>query len=171
MTDDVRATTDDLAQTGEDSTDGDLVTIRLLRFPLRVYARATEHHHDLFREFALLAAATPTSTDTVPARLTALIEVLGRRYPPDAAQEQERKEALASGELERDFTIKVPRSAAAASAELGRLLDEADDFCRAGDLLTLATPPDARAFRRWYLAEVIAQAEGRAPTPWPGDLD
>jgi hypothetical protein len=64
----------------------------------------------------------------------------------------------------------VPASAGSAATALGEMLDEADEFCRAGDLLTLAAPDDSVEFRRWYLGEIVGQLAGRAPTPWPGDL-
>ena len=147
-----------------------LCEVRLVRFPLRVYARATEHYQELFREFALLAASTPEDSDEVPARLMRLIDALGRRYPPQTEHEAERAAALERGELSGDFAIKVPPSAAEASQALEDLLDEADDFCRRGDLLTLAAPAEAADFRRWYLREVIRQIAGDPPTPWPGGL-
>lgn len=148
----------------------ELVEVRLVRFPLRVYARATEHVNELLREFALLAASTPTDSHTVPARLLELVEELSRRYPRQTDHEAEREAALARGDREADFSIKVPASAAEAGLALDALLDEAEDYCRAGALLTLAAPPDVTAFRRWYLREVAAQIRGAAPTPWPGDL-
>ncbi len=46
-------------------------------------------------------------------------------------------------------------------------MDEADDYCRAGQhLLTLVTPPEALAFRRWYLGEFVRQIAGEQPRPW-----
>ena len=53
--------------------------------------------------------------------------------------------------------------------QLGALLEEVDDFCRSGQhLITLATPPESLAFRRWYLNEFIAQMERHEPpVPWP----
>jgi hypothetical protein len=147
------------------------VDVRLLRFPLHLGARASEYYQGLFREFALLAASTPEDTHAVPVRLLALIDALGRRYPTQTEHEEERRAALERGEVQADFVIAVPVSAAEASRALDGLLDEADDFCRSGELLTLAAPEDATAFRRWYLREVIAQLSGEAPTPWPGGLD
>jgi hypothetical protein len=48
------------------------------------------------------------------------------------------------------------------------LLDEADEFCRAGDrLLTLAAEPELVAFRHWYLGEFWKQVEGAEPVSWP----
>lgn len=153
------------------SDDDELIEIHFLRFPLRVSARATEHFSELRREFALLAASTPTDCETVPARLLALIDALGRRYPPQTEHEAERQAALERGERSAELAVKVPASAAAASVALNDMLDEADEFCRTGTLLTLAAPPDVAAFRRWYLAEVVAQVQGAEPTPWPGGLD
>ena len=48
------------------------------------------------------------------------------------------------------------------------MLDEADDYCRAGrHLLNLATPDELRAFRSWYLGQVRDQLAGGPPEPWP----
>jgi hypothetical protein len=102
--------------------------------------------------------------------MLALIDALGRRYARQQDHEIEREEALARGETARDMVIKVPPSAADASRELDRMLDETDAFCRDGTLLTLAPPDDVVAFRRWYLSELIEQLEGRPATPWPGEL-
>ena len=60
----------------------------------------------------------------------------------------------------------MPAALAAAARRLRTLLDEADAFCRAGDLLTLATQPEGVAFRHWYLDEFQRQIDGRPPRPW-----
>jgi hypothetical protein len=154
-----------------------LVTVTLLRYPLRLGQRATEHYSEVFREFALLAADVPVHVDDrrhgddVPARLLALVDALGRAYPPQQAHEDERAAALTLGERERDLAVTVPASAADASQTLGEMLDETDTFCREGKLLTLAASEDVAAFRRWYLAQVIDQVAGRPPVPWSGVLD
>lgn len=100
------------------------------------------------REFALLAMRAPDEGDAeVPRCLRHLVDDLGTQYgsfseAPGAA----RDEALAAGLDAVDLTYQVPPEAAAAVVALGRMLDEADDFCRNGDLLTLATPPETLAF-------------------------
>lgn len=146
------------------------VEIELLRYPLRLGARASEHYEEVFREFAILAGASPESTEDVPARMLALIDALGRRYARQQDHEIEREEALLRGELSRDMVISVPPSAAEAGIELDRMLDETDEFCREGALLTLAPPEDVVAFRRWYITELVEQVAGRPAQPWPGDL-
>lgn len=65
-----------------------------------------------------------------------------------------------------DLTLLVPAAARGAAVELMGLLEEADDYCRRGELLTLATSPELVAFRNWYLGQVVEQIDGRPPTPW-----
>ncbi len=60
----------------------------------------------------------------------------------------------------------MPPEVAAAARRLGDLLDEADEFCRSGHLLTVATQPESVAFRRWYLGEFQRQIDGHPPGPW-----
>ena len=65
----------------------------------------------------------------------------------------------------------LPEAAGPACVELGKMLDEADDYCRAGHhLLTLATPDEIRIFRDWYLGQVREQLAGAPPEPWPDHL-
>ena len=70
------------------------------------------------------------------------------------------------GDEEIDLTFRVPAAVAEATVELAAMLNRADDYCRQGALLTLATPDDLVAFRRWYLGEFRAQINGARPTPW-----
>ena len=145
-----------------------MADVRLVGFPLRIWQLATEHHEELRREFALLMLSA-THSD-VPRRLIDLIEDLTVRFAgATESSDAVRDEALARGDESVDLTFRVPTAGRDASIALGRMLDEADDFCRAGDqLLTLATPDPALAFRRWYLSEFVRQIDGLPPRPWPG---
>jgi len=141
-----------------------LVTVRIVGLPLDVYARASEHNDELLREFALIREE---NSDHVPSRLLALIEELDARFgkftegPTLAIQA-----ALDRGDADLDLSYEVPPEAAAAARRLGTLLDEADEFCRSGELLTLATLPESVTFRRWFLDEFVLQVNGRPPRPW-----
>lgn len=146
-----------------------LVAVALQGYPLQLSERATQYYDEVFREFALLAADDHLR-ESVPARLTALIGSLGRRYPRQEAFETEREAAVERGEVTRDFRLQLPASAAEACRELDRMLDEADEFCRDGVLLTLAAPAEVVDFRRWYLREIADQIAGSAPRPWAGAL-
>jgi hypothetical protein len=55
MTDDNRSILGRYAQADA----GESVTVRLLNFPLQVFAGVRQHHDELMREFALLALSPP----------------------------------------------------------------------------------------------------------------
>ena len=150
--------------------DADLSEIRVLSIPVPVWARAQEQVDELLREFALIAAQREDGDPHgLPARLTALVEDLTAAYGGFSVEQEAALTAAAdAGATEIDLTYRVPPQAAEAVAQLGDLLAEADEYCRAGDfLLTLATPPDLVRFRNWYFDEFSRQLDSRPPTPWP----
>jgi len=153
--------------------DAAVMEVHLLRLPVPVWAEAQEHGDELIREFALIAGQLRTegSHADVPVRLTELIEVLTSRYGSlSAAQEAQLADAAERGvpEIEHLIFPAVPVHAAEAAIQIAAILDEADEYCRAGQhLLTLATPPEVVRFRNWYLGEFVRQLAGGAPVPWP----
>ncbi len=141
-----------------------LVTVRLVELPLDVYQRSSEHSDELLREFALIRG---DDNEHVPARLLAVIEDLRARFAGFTdGQTTAIQEALGRGDTHIDLVYEVPAEASEAAVRLGALLDEADDFCRSGDLLTLATRSEGVAFRRWFLEEFVRQVDGHAPRSW-----
>jgi hypothetical protein len=152
-----------------------LVTVELQGLPVAVQVRATEHMQDLQREFVLIADGLQHSQDTpaLPRRLLDLVDALQRQYGGfTEEQEDQLDEAHRDGRATLDLTFRVPADVTDAAVALGTLLDEADAFCREGrHLLTLATPPDLVAYRRWYLQQFVDQVAGHRPTPWDGPLD
>ena len=151
---------------------GQLPDVHIRQLPLKVWARTQEHIDELLREFALITVEMQDDTGAkpdIPKRLLDLIEQLTERFAGvNTEADNVRDEAYARGDEYVDLTLRLPAVAREATIELGQLLDEADDYCRAGDkLLTLATPPESLAFRRWYLEEVLRQLDGEAPVPWP----
>ncbi|HUR22648.1 MAG TPA: hypothetical protein VMZ73_02130 [Acidimicrobiales bacterium] len=132
--------------------------------PLDVMQRSSEHSDELLREFALIRGE---SSDHVPARLLTLIEELRGRFGSfSEGPRQAMQAALERGDQTIDLHYQVPPAVATAVRQLGDLLDEADEFCRSGDLLTLATAPEGLAFRHWYLEEFERQVDGLPPRPW-----
>ena len=144
--------------------DTDLVEIHLLGVPLALLGRAQERSDELSREFTYVAAS---DSETAPARLLALSQHLQGRYGGYMQPAQD-EIALARdrGDQVVDVSFAVPREVSGAAAQLWALLDEADEFCRNGDLLTLATPADIVTFRRWYLSQFIDQSRGAEPVTW-----
>jgi hypothetical protein len=142
----------------------ELHPVHFVGLPLDVMQRSAEHSDELLREFALIRGV---SGDHVPARLLALIEELRGRFGAfSAGPRQAMQEALERGDTTIDLRYEVPADVGTAAGGLRALLDEADEFCRAGDLLTLASPPEVLAFRRWFLDEFELQIEGHPPRPW-----
>ena len=141
--------------------------VRLIGFPLDVHRRATEAFEGLRREFQLIAMRSPEAED-VPERLLQLVDALSVEYEGLSTQTDGIRDAAAArGDAEVELVYRVPPEVAGACIALSRMIDEADEFCRQGDvLLTLASPPEAVAFRRWYLGEFVAQLDGEPPVAW-----
>jgi hypothetical protein len=156
-----------------DNSDDDdrLHEVRLLNFPVRVLAAGRQQHDDLMHEFAVLAVAVE-DRESVPARMLELIDTLGTTYAgtverPDADVDA----ALERGDAAIDLTYHVPAHVVDAADRLQTLMDEADEFCRSEQMLTLARTPLMKQFARWYLDEFRRQVGGEPPQPWTGPLD
>jgi hypothetical protein len=144
-----------------------LVEVRLLSLDLEDQRRASEHHEELFREFTLIAASGEDH-ENVPTRLMSLIDELTSEYSTFTGGIDDVLEAARQrGDRTVDLVYTLPASISIGVRRFLELLDEADAYCRSGDLLTLAPPADAVAFRRWYLEEFVRQIGGEAPRPWP----
>jgi hypothetical protein len=149
----------------------DLHEVRLLGLPVRLMLASRERHDELMREFALLALGGPGRSD-VPARLVELIQILGVRYGGATARPDEVvDQAAARGDSTVDLTYVVPAHVVEAADVLDALMAEADEFCRAEQLLTLARDETMVAFAAWYLDQFRRQIAGEPPEPWRGPLD
>lgn len=169
MTDDAKSILGRYAPEDE----GEHVEVRLLNFPLQVFDKAREHHEELLREFALLALSPPKDRPGhhVPQQFLDLINTLGVKYASiGASTDAIRDEAVARGENAMDLAYKVPRSVGPAMRELRSLLEQADEFCRDGQMLTMALAPQEREFLWWFIDEFSNQAKDLPPTPWAGPL-
>ncbi len=146
----------------------DLVDVRLIDLSLSAFRQASAHHDELFREFALMRSGDPSEGPNVPTRLLALLDDLDQRFGSfSIGPSSEIEAAQARGDESVDVTYRVPRETREAAIRLADLLARADEFCRQGNLLTVAPPPDAVAFRNWFLREFAVQISGAPPTPWP----
>jgi len=146
----------------------DLVEVRLVAFPLRLWQQSQEHVDELLREFALIAQGDEQHL-SVPRRLVDLVAEVTAAYAGiSSGTERERDDAIHMGMREITLVYWVPPGVCNAIRRLGDMLEEADEYCRGGEqLLTLQTPPDQLLFRMWFLAEFLAQLAGGPPTPWP----
>ena len=145
-------------------------TVQLLGMPVQEYEQARLHSDALLREFALISFGQQTGEAElpVPARLLALVEELGHRFAgTDEAVQDGAHQAALQGRAVFDLSMELPVEAAEATEDLSRLFEEAEEYCRSGDLLVTETPPSVVAFRHWYLGQVVAQLrDGAPPTPF-----
>jgi len=160
-----------MSEASSSNVEAVLVDVHLIGLPVTLWARAQEHTDELIREFTLLAAQLRESGGhhELPVRLVQLIEELTARYSGLTNEQETRLATAALNGVQTidDLGFRVPASTAEAAAHLGALLDECDEYCRAGrDLLTLATPTELVRFRNWYLDAFIEQVAGRPPTSW-----
>lgn len=143
------------------------VDVHLIGVPTSVWQRASVHQEAIQREFDILKAGL--SDDSVPHQLEDLVNEIGVRFGGVGDETWAELYAAAErGEPEVDLVFHVPPGVAGASRELGNMLDKVDEFCRSGEtLLTLATPDDLVAFRRWFLGEFSRQIDdGLPPLSW-----
>lgn len=149
--------------------------VLILGAPLRLWKRSSLHTADLMREFALLLIGRESGTTSheVPHALLQLVADLRTRYAGvSSAQTAQLEAAVEAGELTLDVTHHVPPEVGDACQTLLDLLEAADGYCAAGtELLTLVSPPDQQAFRRWYLLEFVRQVQGQPPLAWSGSTD
>jgi hypothetical protein len=148
-----------------------LVEVHLLALPVPLAVRSQQHFEELMREFLLIADGHQhgPSEHEVPARLMNLVQTLVQQFGAVAGAAEERlADAIDRGDqVIDDHVLEVPAEAGPAAQALGELIDQADEYCRRGrHLLTLATPIDCVAYRRWYLHQIITQTQGAAPIPW-----
>lgn len=151
------------------SHDRELVSIVLLDLPVDLWALADDEGKDLMREFTLITLQEVHDSE-VPQRLLDLVAELEESYGNLGDEQTARLvRARAAGEAEIDrLEYRLPATVAADIERLATMLDEADDYCRQGKhLLSLASSPGAKAFRDWFLDEMLIQLEGGNPTPWP----
>jgi serine phosphatase RsbU (regulator of sigma subunit) len=125
--------------------------------PTDLLIAAKAHIDNVVREFSLAAAGAETG-NIVPPHLARLIEVVVNGFAD--ARDAIKRQALAAarrGEVRTNLTLDLPLDAADAGEAYLAALDEADAYSRAVRLLTLATPPAHRLFRRWYVQAVVQQ--------------
>ena len=149
---------------------GEMVQVHLLALPVPLAAQAQEHFQELLREFVLISSEGPGSAEHVPARLLSLVDALTQQFGGmNTAAEDRLEDAIRRGlPVIDDHVLEVPNMAAEPSRQLGHMIDEADEFCRAGQhLLTLAASPELVDYRHWYLGQVTDQIGGQPPVSWP----
>jgi serine phosphatase RsbU (regulator of sigma subunit) len=139
--------------------------------PTDLLVAAKSHVDDVVREFTLASAGAEAGvTGEVPEHLATLLSaVVGRFSEARLAIKRQALDAARRGDVSTRLELDLPATAADAAVEYLQALDEVDAYCRARRLLTLESPPTHRAFRHWYIEELVKQlraaSAGEAPSP------
>jgi anti-sigma regulatory factor (Ser/Thr protein kinase) len=150
------------------SVGGPEVEVCLIGLPVATYFAVQEHHDALMREFALLVQTGLDDDPPVPARLMELASTLGAQFGSGNDQRRAQVEAARrAGHANVDVAMMFPVAAEESVLRTAAELDEVDDYCRRGQLLTRPSTPAIHRFRQWYTEEIIHQLQGRPPSPWP----
>jgi len=150
----------------------ELVPVQFLNAPVALMMKANQHQQEIMREFALIQLSDDSAREDLPSRLLEMADRHRREFATlSFRRPDELAEAIARGDSHVDMEIELPPATGAAAREMRSTLAEADEFCRRGELLTLATPPEYVAFREWFLDEIVRQLDGEPATPWrePGE--
>lgn len=125
--------------------------------PVRLFLDSQDHQHDLIRELQLIqiGGRLDVATSEMSQRLANLISQVLAVYAD--VRTSTREQALAALHRGEDVvTLQVPVYPGMAEAlrDWLALLEEADMLCRHGELLLLATTPEIKQLRRWYVEQL-----------------
>ena len=141
--------------------------IALLDAPVQEMIRTAAHYDALYREFRLILEHDPSHLQAIPGRLLNLIDQLGKSFLGYGHSAVEAWETAVRETRDTvDVHFRFPAEAGPAVMWYDQLLDEADDYCRRAELLTIAPTDEALAVRRWAFGQVASQCRGEPPTPW-----
>ncbi len=148
---------------------GERFRVVLAGIPRNLVEYGVERTEELLREFRLIADGGPGS-DELARRLTRVLGSLrgatdGRAALVAAGLE----EAPADGSDPVYIELWLPAGAERDALEIAELMDESDEYCRRGQVLTLPRTPALVALRWWQATEVVRQRHGLAPTPYVFD--
>ncbi|MFP5253915.1 MAG: ATP-binding protein [Actinomycetes bacterium] len=139
--------------------------VRLVACPVELSLQQDRHLDELVRELQLM------SGDVASARSQALAERLEGILSGGAhARHTGRMEAMLAADAgleDIDVEMAMPNELARSVRDLQEAVSAADALCEEARLLTLASPPEVRALRRWMTEEITAQVAGAEPVPWP----
>jgi anti-sigma regulatory factor (Ser/Thr protein kinase) len=157
--------------TGRRSNDDDPypngVPVVLLDAPIQAMIRTSAHYDALYREFRLILELDPSHLEAVPGRLLSLIDKLGSSFlGVGRAVEKTWDTAVEENREMIDLHFRLPAEVGSVVLQYNEFLDEADDYCRRDELLTIAPSDEAVAVRAWALGQIVSQCQGDAPRPW-----
>lgn len=145
------------------------VRVRLVDVPVTLFIASEQHTNDLLREIALMAAARPEADrGHLYSDLLAGADTVAHR-PADVRRRIAESVAVAQRSGWDTVTVDVDADATAADGALAweELLQRFDEMSADERLLTLPADAELRAYRAWYVRELVEQVRtGRSPVSW-----
>jgi anti-sigma regulatory factor (Ser/Thr protein kinase) len=133
--------------------------VRFEGVPVDGYLELQAHNDALFRELELVSIELEASDDTDRASpLADLVDQLYRRF---RGQRDSYRDVVAAAEARGETTVELETTASPDSVGPAwtylELLEQTDQLCRTGVLLTPEPPAHVKALRRWFVEQMAAQ--------------
>ena len=144
--------------------------VRFPGVPVDGYLDLQAHNDALFRELELISIELGGDDGArIAAPLADLVDQLYRRFRGQRDSYRDVVAAAqAAGRSTVDLETSVPAAAAGGARSYLELLEQADELCHTGVLLTPEPSPQVKALRRWFVDQMVAQLlDGAVPAP-PG---
>jgi anti-sigma regulatory factor (Ser/Thr protein kinase) len=144
--------------------------IRFPGVPVDGYLELQAHNDALFRELELVSIELEADDD--PDRASPLADLVDQLYRRFRGQRDSHRDVVAAAKAQGEATVELettasPDSVGPAWTYLG-LLEQADELCRSGVLLTPEPPAQVKALRRWFVEQMAAQLLGGHPPAGQG---
>lgn len=139
-------------------------------YPLRLWVEQNEYFEGLMREYRLLLEGQASApSPSAPRRLIETAEELGGRFGGVLQTvNAERQRAIDEGRDRMDSVLPMGDAMRGVLEHVREVLEESDEYCRQGRLLSLPRPPQLVAFAEWTGTQLLSQLDGAEPSPWPG---
>jgi anti-sigma regulatory factor (Ser/Thr protein kinase) len=137
--------------------------VRFPGVPVDGYLDLQAHNDALFRELELVSFQLEAGRDAdAPSPLADLVDQLYRRF---RGQRDSYRDVVAAAKARGEPTVDLETTVSPDSAGPARsyleLLEQADELCRSGLLLTPEPPEHVKVLRRWFVEEMVAQLTGQ----------
>lgn len=157
--DDLATSLDEPTSTTGDLAEGGVVVVHLDDVPTEVLLATSAQMDDVERELTLSArGAAAGSTSALAPDVAKVISAI-RQARRERQVIRRQAEAAARRGVDRiRLTVPVAVQAIDSGEAYLAALDQADEYARDARLLTLETTPPLRAFRRWFVQSMMAEA-------------
>jgi GAF domain-containing protein len=129
--------------------------------PTDLLLSAKAHVENVIRELTLAASTSAAGNAlAAPAQLAELLRDVVTNFAE--VRQSIKRQALAAaarGDDRVSLRLMLPLKMATAGERYLAALDQIDEYARAARLLTVESPPDQRAFRRWYVQAIIGELQ------------